>query len=105
MYGASDVYQPEESSLRMNALPCESTMIANVDRVRFTKYFSFGSTAVSPFICMVMVLEVSPGAKLKVPLAAVKSAGPAPPVAGPLPVAQLTVTVLVEAALRRTVNC
>jgi hypothetical protein len=46
-------------------------MVALVGLLRFKKNVSFGSASRSPLTCTVMILLVSPGAKVTVPLAEV----------------------------------
>ena len=58
------------SSSTMVPTPWPSAMVALVGLLRLTKNVSFGSASRSPLTSTVMVLLVSPGAKVSVPLAA-----------------------------------
>src|SRR4051812_48932345 len=89
------------SSFRMVPTPCAVPSSALVGFVRFTRNVSSGSDVVSPFTRTVIVCAVTPGAKVRVPLVAVKSL---PPVAVPSAVAYATVTELVLAGDKVTVN-
>ncbi len=86
------------SSLVMVPVAVPREMVAPVGLDSATVKVSVGSTAVSPVTLTVMVWEVTPAAKVRVPVALVKSA---PAVAVPLAVAYVTVTGGVVADLDR----
>ena len=67
------------SSSTMVPTPVPSAMVALCGLLSTTVNCSLPSTSVSGVMAMVMVLLVSPGAKVTVPLAPVKSALPAVP--------------------------
>ena len=55
------------SSLMIVPMPCALAIVALRGLMRFTKKVSSGSTVVSPLICTVTALFVSPGPKTSVP--------------------------------------
>ncbi len=58
------------SSFRIVATPCPSAIVADIGLDRFTSRVSSVSTVVSPLTVMPIVRLVTPGAKLKLLLAA-----------------------------------
>ncbi len=59
--------------------PVPSAIVACTGLPRMTLKPSFASSTVSPRMAILMILEVSPAAKVTVPAAAVKSAAEAVP--------------------------
>ena len=60
----------EPSSFRIVTTPCGSEIVALVTPLRLTKKTSLISSTMSPITTLVIVRVVTPGGKVKVPLAA-----------------------------------